>query len=217
MNYMTEHLLEAIEINKIRKPLYAKLSHNRSKKISNAMIAAERLSLMSSIPLDSISKYWIKRNVPVMVHEFMPMSLIPEFKEQFDNSDGILNIFPNINTKKMEKDLYQVYKTKDYEMLSKLADKFIQEMNTFSKHLCVVRHVLESIRRAAILTQMHIDRAAQNNVRSPEKFCRYLLLSQIKIIHLSKPIDKWAHPIQKDGIPILFQDVPYIPAQIDNY
>jgi hypothetical protein len=217
MNYLTQHLLEAIEINQKRKPLYAKLSKGRSLKISRTLLFFEKLSLVSSYPLDNIAKYWQKRNVPVMVHEFIPMDQTPDFKEKFSDQQGILEALPNLDTKKVQTESEAYFKRLDYGGLFDFMDKIIEETSEYPKHMCMVRHILESIRRSAYLTEMHIKRADEINVRSPEKFCRYLLMNQIKIIHSSKLFDKWAHPLQKDGIPIIYQDVPYIPAKPETY
>jgi len=217
MNYMTQHLLEAIEINKERQPLYAKLTGKKSLKISRTLLFTEELSLISSYPLDTIAKYWQKRNVPVMVHEFIPMDQTPSFKESFDSDKDIFDKLPKLNTQLIQKDATKLYTDKNYQGLFDYLDKMISEMQEYPKHYCMIRHILESIRRGAYLTQLHIKRANELKVRSPEKFCRYVLYNQIVIIHFSKLIDKWAHPIQKDGIPMVYQDVPYIPAKPESY
>jgi hypothetical protein len=217
MNYLTQHLLEALEINSHRKPLYAKLSNNKSKRASNLLISAERLSILSSFPLDNIAKYWQRRNVPVMVHEFISMSETPDFKETFDDDSGIYSTLPAFNTKLLQKDIMKVFKQKDYQKLAQFVDDKITETNEFPKHFCMVRHILESIRRSANLTPMHIKRAHELNVRSPELFCRYVLWLHIVSVHSSSLIDRWAFPVQKEGIPLIYQDVPYIPAMPENY
>lgn len=217
MNYLTQHLLDAIKMNQERKPLYAKLSKGRSLKISRTLLFFEKLSLVSSYPLDNIAKYWQKRNVPVMVHEFIPMEETPNFKDRFEDSEGITIKLPALNTKLVQKQTEVYFKRFDYGGLFDYMDKIIEETKAYPKHMCMVRHILESVRRSAYLTEEHIKRADELNVRSPEKFCRYLLMNQIKIIHTSKLFDKWAHPLQKDGIPIIYQDVPYIPAKPENY
>lgn len=217
MNYMTQHLLEAIEINKERQPLYSKLTGKKSLKISRTLLFFEELSLISSYPLDTIAKYWQKRNVPVMVHEFIPMEETPDFKESFESDTDLFDTFPKLNTQLIQKEAIKLFKDNNYQGLFDYIDKVISDMQDYPKHYCMIRHVLESIRRGAYLTQMHIERAAQLKVRKPEKFCRYILYNQLIIIHSSKLIDKWAHPIQKDGIPIIYQDVPYIPAKPEKY
>lgn len=218
MNYLTQHLLEAIEINKERKVLYAKISNNRSLKISKMLIFFERLSLFSSYLLDNIAKYWQKRNVPVMVHEFIPMEETPEFKEKFDDLSTLYSELPELNTRKIQKESMQFYKVRDYAGLFNYLDQVIEsEMSTYPQHLCMIRHILESIRRSSYLIIEHIKTAKKLKVLSPELFCRYLLKSQIKIIHSSKLLDKWAFELQKEGIPIIYQDVPHIPAKPENY
>ena len=218
MNYLTQHLLEAIEINKERKKLYAKISNNRSLKISKILIFFEKLSLVSSYILDNIAKYWQKRNVPIMVHEFIPMDQTPEFQEKFSEMDDICSELPELNTQKIQKTSLEYYKKKDYQGLFEYLDQIIEvEMSKYPKHFCMIRHILESVRRSAFLIERHIQRAKEMKVISPEFFCRYVLKNQIIIIHSSRLIDQWAYPLQKEGIPIVYQDVPHIPEKVDNY
>jgi hypothetical protein len=214
---MSEHLIEAIAINRKRKPMYAKLTKGKSLKISRSLIASEALSLLSSVPLDIISKYWRNRNIPVMKHEFISMSLTPDFKESFEDPQGISPVFPKINTKLMQSNINQVFKQKDYDQLSDCIEAHLNDLNQFSKHFCMVRHILESILRSSNLAKVHIQKANEMHVRSPELFCRYLIYSQIIVIHSSSLLDKWAYPLQKDGIPILYQDVPVIPPMPEQY
>lgn len=217
MNYLTQHLLEAIEINKERKILYARISNNRSLKISKTLIFFEKLSLFSSYILDNIAKYWQKRNVPVMVHEFIPMDQTPKFQERFTDQNDIYSELPELNTREIQSKSMEFYKMIDYQGLYDYLDKIIEiEMSKYPKHYCMIRHILESIRRSSLLIIQHIQRAKELKVRSPELFCRYVLKSQIKIIHSSKLLDYWAFPLQKEGIPIIYQDVPYIPAKVEN-
>jgi hypothetical protein len=217
MNYMSQHLHEAIEINQMRSPRYAKLSDNRSRKISRALILTERLSLLTSYPLDNIAKYWQKRKVPVMVHEFIPMEKTPVFKDCFDDTNGITENFIAFDTKNAQSDLLTFFKKRDYKSLSQLCNQFIDELSEMPKHHCMVRHILESVRRASHLLPRHIEKAKELEVKSPRAFCHYLLYNQIIIINNSALFDRWAHPLQKDGIPILYQDVPYIPEFPENY
>ena len=214
MNYMTQHLLEAIEINKKRKPLYAKISNKRSLKISRTLIFFEMLSLITSYILDNIAKYWQKRNVPVLVHEFIPMEETPEFQEKFTDLNDIYSELPVLNTQEIEACAKAFYKARDYKGLFAYTDEIIEsEMKSYPKHFCMIRHILESIRRGAYLIELHIKRAQDLGVRSPEGFCRYVLVNQINIIHSSRLIDAWAFALQKEGIPIIYQDVPRIPAK----
>lgn len=217
MNYMTQHLLEAIEINKNRKPLYASLSKKKSLRISRMLMVTERLSLISSYPLDNMAKYWQKRGVPVMKYEFIPMDETPEFSPEFEDDSNLFSTLPAYDTKAVQQEAGRIYSTKDYKKLAEFMDQKIDELKEFPKHYCMVRHILESIRRGANLTEKHIEKAKELKVKSPEGFCRYLLNSQIMIIHSSSLLDKWAFPLQKDGIPIIYQDVPYIPAFPETY
>jgi hypothetical protein len=113
--------------------------------------------------------------------------------------------------------MQKFFKAKNYEDLSLYITKILAEFEEFPKHHCMVRHILESIRRSSNLLVKHVELAKEKKVRSPEAFCRYLLFTQIMITSPSTRYDVIAHPFQRDGIPILYQDVPYIPAFPDKY
>lgn len=217
MNYMSQHLLEAIEINQARMPLYAKLSNKQSLKISRTLILSEKIGLTSSFVMDRLSKYWQKQNVPIMKYEFIPMSETPTFEESFTDTTGICENLPIVNTKAIQKDIHTLFKAKNYQQIDQYIEKALEEFKDFTKHYCMVRHILESVRRANNLIPLHIAKAQQLEVKNPEKFCRKVLHLQITLIHPSKLFDRWAHPLQKDGIPIIYQDVPAICANVDNY
>lgn len=214
---MTQHLLEAIEINKARAPRYAKLSGGKSRKISYALIAGEGLSLITSNIMDRKAKYWQNGGVPFMVHEFVPMSETPDFKESFDDEEGITSVLPSIDTKGIQKKMNELHKSKDYVALADYTTQVIADISKYPKHHCMIRHIFESILRSANLTPMHIEKSKEKGLKSPEGNCRFLLGSQINIIHISSLYDKWAHPLQKDGIPIIYQDVPYISPMPESY
>ena len=218
MNYLTIHLREAIEINQARAPLYAKLTNGESTKISNALLQSEKLSLTTSLPMDKSASYWQKRGVPVFVHEFIPMDQTPDFAEHFSDMDGITSEFPHFPTDQVMSDLLKNLKADDYASVSALTKNVLEELNTTPKHLCLIRHLIESIHRGANLLPLHLEKTKEKNLFfSPKKLCHYLLWAQTVAIKPSLRIDRWAHPIQRQGVPIIYQDVPYIPPMPKRY
>ena len=218
MNYLTTHLKEAIEINQDRAPLYAELTNGESNRISNALLQSEKLSLATSIPMDKTARYWQKRGVPVFVYEFIPMNQTPQFTEKFSDMDGITADFPHFPTGQLIDDLLKYLKSDDYAKVSSLTGRALKDLSATPKHLCLVRHLVESIHRGSNLLPLHLEKTKEKNLFfSPKKLCHYLLWAQTVAIRPSVRIDSWAHPIQRRGIPIIYQDVPYIPPMPKKY
>ena len=218
MNYLTVHLKEAIEINQVRAPLYAKITNGESTRISNALLQSEKLSLTTSLAMDKTATYWQKRGIPVFVHEFISMGQTPIFTEQFSNMDGITSEFPHFPTDKVMNDLLHHLKSDDYANVSALTKNILEDLTITPKHLCLVRHLLESIHRGANLLPLHLEKTQEKNLFfSPKKLCHYLLWAQTVALKPSIRIDHWAHPIQRQGVPIIYQDIPYIPPMPEKY
>ena len=218
MNYLTTHLQEAIELNKERAPLYSKLTNGESDRISKSLLQSERLSLPSSYAMDKAAAYFQKRGVPVFVHEFISMDETPPFKEKFDDSNGITNECPGFSVDLVKNDLLSALKIDDYKAVSGLTKSILDDLNETPKHLCMIRHLIESIHRGANLLPIHLEKIKEKSLLfSPQKICHYTLWAQVVGLKPSLTIDRWAHPIQREGIPIIYQDVPHIPPMPENY
>jgi len=218
MNYLTTHLQEAIELNKERAPLYSKLTNGESDRISKSLLQSERLSLPSSYAMDKAASFFQKRGIPVFVHEFIPMSETPAFQEKFDDTIGITNECPDFSVDLVMNDLLSALKIDDYKAVSGLTKSVLDELHETPKHLCMIRHLTESIHRGANLLPIHLEKVKEKNLfLSPKKICHYTIWAQVVALKPSLTIDRWAHPIQREGIPIIYQDVPYIPPMPTKY
>lgn len=218
MNYLTTHLKEAILLNQQRAPLYSNLTKGKSDRITKALLTSEKISLPTSYGLDKAASYFQKRDIPVFVHEFIPMNQTPDFKETFEDSLGLTESFPQFPLDSLINDLFRALKKDQYQSVSTIAKAALEDMNKTPKHLCMARHLLESIQRGANLLPIHLQRSQKKNLYlSPKKICHYTIWAQILALKPSLTIDKWAHPLQKDGVPIIFQDVPHIPPMPESY
>ena len=218
MNYLTIHLKEAIEINQHRAPLYSKLTNGESDRVSKALVQSEKLSLTTSLPLDKAAKYWQNRGVPVLVHEFIPMSETPPFREEFNDLSKISDHFPLFPLEKVVSDLLSLLKKDLYKEISVLTKQIHADLNESPYHLCLIRHLLESIHRGSNLLPIHIEKTKEKDLLlSPKKLCHYLLWVQTVALKPSHRIDSFAYPIQRNGVPIIYQDVPIITPMPEAY
>jgi hypothetical protein len=214
---MTEHLLEAIKINKERKKLYTELTQGKSNKISNLMIGLELASLPTSITMDYIAKKWQAKGIPLLVHEFIPMSETPEFCENYPFAIEELDRLPYLDWKSLAQNLSKAYKQKNYLLIIEQAQKSMSEIRQYPHLFCMTRHILESLIRCSNLTIMHLEKARELSLDFNLKPSHFLLSVHINSLHGSFLIDKLAFPIQNQGIPIIFQDVPYVAPLPENY
>lgn len=213
MYYMTVHLLEAIFLNLKRLPKYAKISGGKSIPVSLMLISSEILSLLTAIIMDFRARYWQKRGVPVFEHEFIPMSKTPSFK-----GDLVPPGFERLPQYKYgKKELEDLLKARNLKGLSEALEKRLNELGAFQGIFCMTRHTLESFLRSSNLAAMHIERAAQKNVKSPESFCLQNLKAHLLALDFCMLLDKVAFTVQKDGLLIVGNDVPHIPPMPETY
>lgn len=215
MNYMTNHLMEAIVLNCRRLPKYARLTQGRSIKISLLLIWSESISLVSAFIMDTVAKYWQKKGVPVFVHEFISMEETPEFSSSYAFAFEPLKIFPRFEIPK--KKLGELVEQKKYESLSSELGNLIRSLEKYPHIFCMTRHTLESFLRCSNLTPLHIQKAKELEVKSPEKFCQNALKSHLFAMGFCMFLDRLSFPIQNAGVPIVCQDVPPIPPIPNKY
>lgn len=205
---MTSHIFEAISLNFQRVGPYARLSGGASLPVSALLIFSEVVILPSSLLMDLRAKYWQKRGVPVLVHEFVSMKLAAQFKQSYPFEIAPLASFPSLDLRRKEMSLS--LKSGDLEALSSQLEKVIKKAHSLPHVNCMTRHMLESALRCANLARMHIEKAQQAGVKSPERFCVGLVRSHLMGLGFCRLLDRISFPLQNKGIPIVFQDVPPI-------
>jgi len=216
MYYITQHLVEAIEINFKRLFFYAKLSHGKSLPVSLLLISSEVLILPSSFLIDLVSKYWQKRGLPLMVHEFVSMELTPQFQSSFKTQSPIPN-WSAFSFFKMQWSAIFVFLKNGHQGIKNWIKPQFELINHYPHYFCMVRHILESLDRANNLAIKHKKLAKKLGLRSPALICDYLVLAHCSLIFTTSFLDKLAYPLQRNGLPIIYQDVPHIPADEINY
>lgn len=208
---LTKHVHEAMTLNKQRKPLYEKFSSKKSRKISNKMIWMEYRLLLASPLADIWAAPYQSAGIPVLCQDLVPMSGTPAFKPlNPDGKDSLSNFHqPDINY--TSEQMLNLYKEKAWFQLANFADRNIKDLDQVPRYNCMVKHILESIRRIAALTPIHAQKAQELHLISTELLSRALLRSHIRLMNEAAEIDKLAAPLQADGLPIICQDVPFIP------
>lgn len=208
---LSEHISEAMELNKQRKPLYLKLSGGRSKIVSDKLIWMER-KLSVAVPFaDAWAAPYQAAGIPILCQDFISMSETPKFQAQNPEGTDSLHNYRRPDIAAIKSRLLELYKAKSYLPLAHFADQQITDLEQKPRYNCMVRHLLESIRRMAALTPVHAQKSRAKNKVSSEFLSRTVLRSHIMLLEESAEIDRVAAPLQAEGLPIVCQDVPYIP------
>jgi hypothetical protein len=217
MNYMTTHLWDAVKINYQRRPLYAKLTQGKSKKISNLMMTFEVISLPTSLWLDHQGKRWQKKGIPLMVHEFIPMEKTPAFSTSYPFAIPTLNELPIFDGKTLLSDLSRLFKEKNYLGIKSRSEEDLAQLAQWPHLHCMMRHILESLGRSAELTLRHIALAKELKLDFDLRASHFLIHGHIMAIPSSQMLDRLAFPLQNQGVPIIFQDVPPVAIEPESY
>ena len=215
----TKHLLEATKINKQRQITYARLEDPfltsvdslRSIATSQAMIQAQQSLLTNIAPgVDALSLLIKKdHNVHISCLSFVSMDNVgdmenlprPKSRRKMKRID-ILEWQNNLKNLIYKQNLDQL------ESLILNLNQMIRTLN-YPEYNCMVRHLLESTQRIAKVGTTHQNLMKQDQ-RANELIWKMI---QAHVLGLAPAyaLDKTAEPLQRDGIPIICNDVPTIP------
>lgn len=81
----------------------------------------------------------------------------------------------------------------------------------------MLRHFLESMIRGANVAPQHIKKAVGMHVPSPAWLSKLMIRAQINRLNVAIELDQLAAPVQAKNIPILCNDLPYIPSDVENF
>jgi hypothetical protein len=202
------HLLDAIELNQERAPLYASASAGRSQRISSRLITSERALLPPSRWLDRRAASWQAAGVGLLCDELVSLDDAPAFVARvtppataYVRPDGLA----------IAAGLTGALLSAGYDGLHAAIETELAALAPTPAYHCMLRHVLESTLRAVNLAPVHEAESAQLGLASPRAISRDLIVAQIGLIAVATTLDDDAAALQADGIPILCRDVPPIP------
>jgi hypothetical protein len=208
---LSQHIREAMDLNQVRKPLYSKLSNGKSKIVSDKLIWMER-KLIVAVPFaDAWAAPYQAAGIPILCQDFVSMSETPKFLARNPDGKDSLHNYRRPDVEGIKDRLLELYKAKAYMLLAHFADTQIKELDQKPRYNCMVKHILESIRRMAALTPVHAAKSKALNKVSSEYLSRIVLRSHILLLEDSAEIDAAAAPLQAEALPIVCRDVPYIP------
>lgn len=204
---MEQHLRDAIELNRQRAPLYAEASGGESLRITRKLIRQERLLLPVARWFDSRARRYQRAGIDVMGDIFLPMSRAPCFLVQSAPSP------PTIDPPapgRLRRVLRQTVRKCGFIAAATTIDAELKRLAADPDYWCMIRHLLESARRVAVLAPSHAERARHAGLPSPLRIHRLLFQLHLLGLKRASDLDALALPLQRRGVPILSRDLPPI-------
>lgn len=204
------HLREAIALNRDRAPRYAELTAGRSRRVSRALIASELVLLPVARWFDRRAAPYEQAGVPLMSSLFVPMAGAAPFAPHRPVVQGRGAPRPNVTA--IRRRAVAAFADGSFAAAAAVLDAELGRLDANPATDCMVRHLLESARRIAVLAPVHADAARGAGLRDPLPLLGQLLRMHLWGLASGAMLDRWARPLQLEGIPILAQDLPPIPV-----
>lgn len=205
-----KHLLQAIQINKTRLPLYAALTDNQSIRISNQLIFWEIIALPLAKITDWCARKYQSAGIPIVKEDIVSMDFTPEFKVCSSVPPLPLAQFVCQNGNSIKRRIYKAYKEKGFSGIIYITQEELNKFEKIQTYHCMLRHLLESILRIADLAPKHDAFTISKGMRSTRHLSWFMIWLHLIFLAITTKFDEWAAPIQAKGIPIIAQDVPVI-------
>ncbi|MCP4135127.1 MAG: hypothetical protein GY754_29425 [bacterium] len=212
------HLEEAIVKNTIRKTEYARWAETKSipasqaLQVSESLIAMEELSLPIAKIIDKQAIPWQEAGLSIVCHEFVSMDLAPDYSESW-TAPAYSRTSQTNNT--YAADLRTAYYQGGFSGLSTKLEEIMTAVDAADadkRYNCMLRHTLESMLRISNKAEEHAQMAAAAQMESTASFSWAILQLHLDTLDQVIELDDLAAPFHTQGIPIICQDVPVIPA-----
>ncbi len=210
MQDLCRHLKEAIEINTDRMPRYAKLSDGKSLPFSKKLIRYEKLSLWGAWIFDRVGDKYQQKGIPYMKSEFIEMSLTPDFSSTFPKHIDYTKPLQKVNFQPFSSAIKAKIKDQNYSGIVRYSNEMLETLDQQPHVYCMMRHIIESLRRIAFFIPIHEENCAKIQLKAPTAYSHFLLKVHRWSFSQSAALDEAIAPIQESGVPILFQDLPHI-------
>lgn len=205
---LARHIREAIELNTERKPLYSHITDSKSQKISRKLILREKIALRASwLLIDRDAKFYNDNGIPIICNDLVEMSETPPFSPKGPTLDP--KTYKKYSAHKIKTRFKKLLRSRDFFGLHKAASKEISKLP--AGYNCMVRHILESIARSALLAPEYQKTALAQGLPDPLFLSVRFIRLTIDQLDYASDLDHLAMPMQTQGIPIICQDVPPIP------
>lgn len=208
--YFTEHIQDAVAVNGAMRPRYRDLTQGRSEKIFRFLINAERLSLPLARILDQRTLSYQKKGLNLFQNEFLEMRLAEVKRGKRPVQSRV-----KIDHNKFWKDSKLFLKNDDLSGLKELCEVELNKLLVSPSYSILVRHLIESIYRCAHFLPVHVEKAEELGLKSPQKLLKDLILLQLWGLPGMGLLDDWCEPLQAEGVPLFAQELPDLLADLN--
>lgn len=187
---------------------YALLTNNQSLIISNTLIIGESIALEYAKIYQKKTRKLHEQNIPLFCDELLPMSLV---SQNVNLTRPSPHNFSFLNFTAEYPHWKNLIKAHSWPELSAQLHHFLKQNNEPSEYNCLTRHFIEALwlfsTKASTHTNMTTDLATQKELNTlTASFMNRMLL----LLKLTPLIDQRASTIQKKGVPIICNDIPWV-------
>ena len=205
------HMREAKHLNMERKPVYAKLSAGRSLVISNQLIRSESLGLAVAWSLEQLARPLRRQGINIFCDNLVKMSSTPPMSDVLHEQTDPSRFDPTLGQRARGR-LAEAFRGQNYQRLGTVATEIVDELSETPRFHCMARHLTESIGRAALLAEGHIQKAHElGKGWMARGIINNYIRMQIAALTTAGRLDSDAMPLQAEGLGIICDDVPPIP------
>ena len=206
------HLRDAIELNQTRVEPYAEWSNDESRAVSRLLISSEKSLLPLARLYDRKAQRFQKHGVSILCDELIPMSEAPRLEGTRPPSGPLPDAWLKSNpARRWTRSIRQALRSEGFAGAFTQSQLALDEAKLHPSYLCMARHILESIARAATLAPIHARQAQAKGLPSTEPLSKDFIRLQLWGLEFSTTLDRKASPLQAQGVPIVCNDVPPIP------
>ena len=208
---MRRHIEEGRSLNEERMPLYEALTRGDSLPISRMLIGYETFSLPFADIVDGRAAPWQQEEICLACFEFISMEETPPFRETFEDGPPLLTDFQSRDALKLSQALREAWNQEGFPGLSAALEETLSELEQSPKFHCMLRHILESMLRISNLAPLYDQMAEARGLPSPLEISTMMADLHFVVLGQAVLADNMAAPLQAADVPILCQDVPFIP------
>lgn len=212
---LSQHLAEAIAINRLRQPQYGRQSMGASVGVSDWLILSESIAIPFARVLERWARPLVRAGVDIFCDVVVSMALTPSFKlTQAKPTPKNSELFdPWLGSGSWLMMMWYGVIGSDQKLLQRL-DEQLQQVSDLPQFHCMQRHLLESLARALTYAPTHRSHSQEVGHGILGQFLvRVNIVNQLALLPFGFYLDYLAFPVQREGVPLICQDVPHIPRK----
>ena len=142
----------------------------------------------------------------------------PAFQERFPFTPSPYSAFIPKNGNAIVASILKGYRRGGFAGAEGVAGQELDALGSDHTFHSMLRHLLESVVRVSNLAPLHEKRRLELSIRgSTLGLSKWMFFSHFSAFQFATWIDAKAAPLHAEGLPILYQDVPPIPAHSEFY